>query len=194
MWTFTSARAAAAAVDEEVAWSTGSDPPVGVARFREPSWDDDEMLFGIIISPCASWLTSGTDAPSGNANLVGVIGIGDVALEVVEGRAKALTGVASMASSFMIASDFRFAPGPVSMPARLKASSKAAERGGRAGTKEVERAFGGLDKALLTELAGEAGAEATLHCVTCSGVGGRAGKLGRAGVVCTTAVRDCVAW
>ena len=120
---------------------------------------------------------------------MGECDIGDVALEVVEGLSSALTGVASSMSSFMIASDFRFAPGPVSIPARLNASSKGFERGGRAGTKDVDRAIGGLDKALLTELAGEAGAEATRHCVTCNGWGGRAVEL------CTMAVKDCgVAW
>ena len=159
---------------------------------RVPSEDKGRIAFCIIISPCASVCTAGPDGPAGRARLVGTCGIGeiapctagpdgpggkarlvedigDVALEVVDGRASALTGVASSMFSFMIASDFRFAPGPVSMPARLNASSKGFERGGRVDTTEVDRAIGGLDKALLTELAGEAGAEANRHCVTGNG-------------------------
>ena len=54
-------------------------------------------------------------------------------------------------------------------------------------TTDVDRAIGGLDQALFTELAGEAGAEATRHCVVCSDRGGRAGEL------CTTAKVGCAA-
>ena len=135
------------------------------------------------MEPC----TAGPDGPDGKARLVE--DIGDVALEVVDGRASAVAGASSSIISFMIASDFRFAPGPVSMPFCLNASSKGFGRRGRAGTIDVDFAIGGLDQALRTELAGEAGAEATRHCVTCSGSGGRAGEL------CTIAVRDCaVGW
>ena len=70
---------------------------------------------------------------------------------------------------------------------RRTASSKGFVRGGRVATTDVDRAIGGLDQALRTELAGEAGAEATRHCVVCSGRGGRAGEL------CTTAKVGCAA-
>ena len=154
----TSARAAAAAAaagGEEVA-SAGSDPPAG---------DDCTIAFCIIISPCTSLATAGPDGPAGNARRAGDCGIGDVALEVVEGRANTLFGVLSSISS-NIASAFLLAPGPNSMPKRRAASSKGFVRGGRVATTEDDRAIGGLDQALRTELAGEAGAEATRHCVT----------------------------
>ena len=73
----------------------------------------------------------------------------------------------------MIISDFLFAPGPASIPMFRNASSKGSAREGRAAA-DTERALCVSVKALLAELAGEAGAEAMRHWVVCSGRGGRA--------------------